>query len=1044
MRFLVSSLSLTSLLVLSAGCSESTSRVDSNRDVAPHSGVGLTDSTGAAGTPPRTDYCEILERDIQGEHYGFVAGNKLYYVAGSFGAYWDEYWESETLGFTHPLFRDGRARGNAIVTTEVGGDGHDSWGWEFWRKTRSAYGTLIVNGSEHKHPEPKTLDWRPDKMVAHYEVDGVKIREDKFISRDDVLTTVMVSDQDVEIRFEGESFWEDSKVPTFDGDTMGGIISRTCESEITFDKSSNAMRVLEAGTAVVKPLYGEPATVGRMMYDGLSFVYSSSVPMADVKSFEQSKGNLGYSFVLKLPAGQPVSLTLAVADEYADALARSQQVNAEAAPVMADKTEWFNDLLNEQIPYFRCSDEKSVETYYYLWALNFMYFRDIGEGWLKYPHTQTAVNNFMGLHLWDSWAYIQAGSWVADKWKWGHGNTLSWQYMVPLKDKANNMPDNFGKGWYSPLVRMVFVGATEPAWQQYRRSGDKKYLEEAYNKVFKPLYWDNNGPTKSFGTDVNAVDALSEMASALGKTSDIDHWQAFRPKMVKDFKHHWSGRWDGFYGGPGTPWKDIWALSALQSVAMPKEWGEQMVEEYVLDTDKGFISPVGVNTRAADSPPNGIFRCSTISSWLAIDGMFRQDQAYAGILTTLNHTKSMHREWGYPVAPEAWEENHKAWGSRYYNWDLAHVLPIIEWLAGLDYSIPDQEFTFAPHLPSTWDFIETYTPVVIDGETNWVHAKVQRIEEDGNVKVVAAVRGNPLQETIIAPYTEDRAVIESSGTGSERKLANAIEFRSEQSSGTVELMLGEKLKTYKTLVWSTPRTRIFHGSVKVDVENLLPGTVVRYTTDGTEPTENSSLWSDTVQIDSTTDFKLRAYGEDGSKYETYEMVYTATDLKPSDAKLEETQPGMFYRYYELANKHTNLPDFESLEPTKTGTLTEDQLNQHVQVEQVAGERKDNYALHLTSYLNVPIDEVYHFHLQADDGARIVIDGEVVVDLDTHSYVDAWEAEGSIGLKQGLHRVDIFYYQEAHRTRLTVKSRKGDESEYQFINPESWRQPLTKR
>ena len=67
--------------------------------------------------------------------------------------------------------------------------------------------------------------------------------------------------------------------------------------------------------------------------------------------------------------------------------------------------------------------------------------------------------------------------------------------------------------------------------------------------------------------------------------------------MVKSFKHQWSGRWDGFYGGRGVPWKDIWALSALQSVAMPKEWGEQMVEEYVLDTDKGFASPVGVNTR---------------------------------------------------------------------------------------------------------------------------------------------------------------------------------------------------------------------------------------------------------------------------------------------------------------------------------------------------------------------------------------------------------------------------------------------------------------
>ena len=1032
MRFFISSLTLISLAVFFAGCNVPFDAASSVN--------GTTGCVEMPGIPPRTDYCEMLERDIQGEHYGFIAGNKLYYVAGSFGAYWDEFWEPETLGFTHPLFRDGRARGNAIVQSEIGGDGHDSWGWEFWRKTRSAYGTLIIDGTEHKHPEPKTLDWRPDKMVANYEVAGVNIREDKFISRDDVLTTVIVSDQDVEIRFEGESFWDDSKVPTFDGDNIEGSFSRTCESEITFNASANIMRLVEGGTAVVKQKYGEPAAVGRMMYDGLSFVYSSSVPMEDVKWAQRKAGNLGYSFVLKLPAGQPVSLTLAIADDYLDALARSQQVNAESAPAMADKTEWFNDLLNEQIPYFRCSDEKAVETYYYLWALNFMYFRDVGEGWLKYPHTQTAVNNFMGLHLWDSWAFIQAGSWVADKWEWGFGNTLSWQYMVPFKNEANNMPDNFGKGWYSPLVRMVFVGATEPAWQQYRRSGDIKYLEEAYSKVFKPLYWDNHGPTKSFGTDVNAVDALSDMAAALGETADVEHWQGFREKKVKDFKNGWSGRWDGFYGGRGVPWKDIWALSALQSVAMPKEWGEQMVEEYVLDTDKGFASPVGVNTRAADSPPNGIFRCSTISTWLAIDGMFRQDQAYAGILTTLNHTKAMHREWGYPVAPEAWDENHLAWGSRYYNWDLAHVLPMIEWLAGLDYSIPDQQFTFAPHLPSTWDFIETYTPVVVDGKTNWVHARVERKGAGDPVEVHATVAGNPLNETIIAPYTEDRVVLETKGYGEETKLANAVQFRAFQSENTVELVLGEKLKTYKTLVWSTPRTRIFHGSVAVDVENLLPGTVMRYTTDGSDPTENSPHWEGPLQVDLTTVFKLRAYSENGSKYEPYEMVYTATDLKPSDADGTDTKTGIFYRYYELEEKHSSLPDFESLEPLKTGTLTADQFKQHINVDAIADDRKESYALHLTSFLSVPTDEVYHFHLHADDGASIVIDGQAVVDLNTHSYVDAWEAEGSIGLQQGLHQVDIFYYQDARRTRLTVKSRKGDDAEYQYITPDSWQVP----
>ena len=85
-----------------------------------------------------------------------------------------------------------------------------------------------------------------------------------------------------------------------------------------------------------------------------------------------------------------------------------------------------------------------------------------------------------------------------------------------------------------------------------------------------------------------------------------------------------------------------------------------MVEEYVLDTDIGFASPVGVNTRAADSPPNGIFRCSTISSWLAIDGMFRQDQDYVGI-RLLNQRGIAPRVWLSSSAGSMGREP-SAWG----------------------------------------------------------------------------------------------------------------------------------------------------------------------------------------------------------------------------------------------------------------------------------------------------------------------------------------------------------------------------------------------
>jgi len=95
----------------------------------------------------------MLERDIEGEHHGFLAGNKLYYVSGMSPAEWDRMSETETLGFTHPIFRDGRARGFGIVTEAQSGTGHDCWGWDFYRHNKGAYGTLIVDGKQFKHPK---------------------------------------------------------------------------------------------------------------------------------------------------------------------------------------------------------------------------------------------------------------------------------------------------------------------------------------------------------------------------------------------------------------------------------------------------------------------------------------------------------------------------------------------------------------------------------------------------------------------------------------------------------------------------------------------------------------------------------------------------------------------------------------------------------------------------------------------------------------------------------------------------------------------------
>ena len=48
--------------------------------------------------PPVTDYCEMLERDIQGKMYSFIAGNHMYYIGGKVNEYWEPVY-SETIGF---------------------------------------------------------------------------------------------------------------------------------------------------------------------------------------------------------------------------------------------------------------------------------------------------------------------------------------------------------------------------------------------------------------------------------------------------------------------------------------------------------------------------------------------------------------------------------------------------------------------------------------------------------------------------------------------------------------------------------------------------------------------------------------------------------------------------------------------------------------------------------------------------------------------------------------------------------------------------------
>ena len=88
---------------------------------------------------------------------------------------------------------------------------------------------------------------------------------------------------------------------------------------------------------------------------------------------------------------------------------------------------------------------------------------------------------------------------------------------------------------------------------------------------------------------------------------------------------------------------------------------------------------------------------------------------------------------------------------------------IIEGLGGLRYSNVDDSFTFADNLPTNWTFMEWRVPVRKPGqEVQWVRARSDRsVAADGRVSKTVTVEGNPFRTLIVAPYVEEKRVVNS-------------------------------------------------------------------------------------------------------------------------------------------------------------------------------------------------------------------------------------------------------------------------------------------
>jgi predicted phosphodiesterase len=215
-------------------------------------------------------------------------------------------------------------------------------------------------------------------------------------------------------------------------------------------------------------------------------------------------------------------------------------------------------------------------------------------------------------------------------------------------------------------------------------------------------------------------------------------------------------------------------------------------------------------------------------------------------------------------------------------------------------------------------------------------------------------------------------------------------------------MQKEKDRTSSASVLQPPAPHVvaaatlFEKETVVTLEAPFEDIAIHYTTDGSEPTRSSARYTKPFTLSNTATVRARSYTADGRASRVKSLSFRKMAPLPP-VKTKKTEPGLAIQYFE--GSWTKLPDFTRLKPVKTGVVKQVSLAD-------TGHRPDEFALVLEGFVDIATSGVQTFYLNSDDGSKLYIDNQLVVDHDgDHSAI---KKTGQIILAPGKHTVRIEY------------------------------------
>lgn len=292
-----------------------------------------------------------------------------------------------------------------------------------------------------------------------------------------------------------------------------------------------------------------------------------------------------------------------------------------------------------------------------------------------------------------------------------------------------------------------------------------------------------------------------------------------------------------------------------------------------------------------------------------------------------------------------------------------------------------------------------------------------------NGKRLTVTADNPGKNTYISKVELNGKEIETNYVTYEQlmeggELRFTLTDRPDKSRGTTEE--ASPYSYTREAVVSVPYVdkdlHLFRDEIEVSFGTATRDACLRYTTDGSEPTSDSPLYTAPLCLRETTQLKVKGFKEGCRPSRTLSIYATKAELR-EPLSVRPTMNGTSYRYYE--GMFQTVSDLEKTTPKETGIMVEPSIR--------AAKQDDHFGYLFSGLIVVPEDGVYMFQTFSDDGSVLYIGEEIVVNNDgSHA---ALSATGFIALEKGIHPYRLCYFEDYEGETLSWAWKLPSEEEF---------------